>query len=295
MSSSIANAVSQPDGPGTHSSELPTGVLQYWPSGQHTIPPRSVSHTSHAHLWLPIFWLLPPPGKGLHKGCCPTSPGQHLTSMHSQPFSVQAGTRGDVVHPGASSLVQGAHEASAIPGSIQVLPGVSGQQVGVPPIPPITQGVSEQHAPAIQLPVGQQPEPQGSSGAQVVAWHVPSVPLEPSDSQMLPSQQQSDSPGMQSVWHTPVSSMHSGSSQQKSSMQQTYFAKHSSAGVDPHVGDSCLAGNHGSRHFFSLYLHFLTHDSGGASAAHLAIFDRPSASSSVSPVMVVGVSVRGAD
>jgi len=176
-----------------------------------------------------------------------------------------------------------------------VLPGVSGQQVGVPPIPPITQGVSEQHAPAIQLPVGQQPEPQGSSGAQVVAWHVPSVPLEPSDSQMLPSQQQSDSPGMQSVWHTPVSSMHSGSSQQKSSMQQTYFAKHSSAGVDPHVGDSCLAGNHGSRHFFSLYLHFLTHDSGGASAAHLAIFDRPSASSSVSPVMVVGVSVRGAD
>lgn len=75
-------------------------------------------------------------------------------------------------------------------------------------------------------------------------------------------------------------------------MQQTYFAKHSSAGVDPHVGSW---GNHGSRHFASLFLHFLTHDSSVAPAAHLAIFNRPSASSVVSPVMVVGVSVRGAD
>ena len=125
----------------------------------HLIPHGSVSHTSHAHLCLPKLRAFYRCREGLHKGCCPHSRGPHFhTSSQCRIPISHGGTRG--VHPGATSLVQGAHEASSPPPSTQV-PLVSGQQVGVPPLPPITQMGSGQHrTPSRQLPLGQQAAPQ---------------------------------------------------------------------------------------------------------------------------------------
>ena len=79
-------------------------------------------------------------------------------------------------------------------------------------------------------------------------------------------------------------------------MQQTYLAKHSSVDVSPHLSPpGSWVFTQGSMHFVSLFLHLLSHGSGGAPASHVAMFDRPSASSAVSPVMAVRVSVRVAD